>query len=523
MTQPSHLVYVISDLHLGGAPPTQPGDSRGFRICTQVDALASFISSLAALPCRPDAPRIELCINGDFIDFLAEETPGEGWNGSPWSPLKHDAQIACHLLQRVIERNKQVFTALSALVRAGHTLTLLLGNHDIELAFPAVRRALADALGIPQSTSLRFFHDGEAYPIGDALIEHGNRYDPFNVVDQDALRRVCSLQSRGQAVSEDRRVPVPPGSQLVAEIMNPLKQDYPFIDLLKPESTAAVPLLLALEPGARKHVARLSSLALSAARVRYASPAMPMRSGDISAAAAHSAPIRGGDMAARAGNLTARAAAPTPAEVSSEADLQTVLTQALGPQQAALFLQQLQPPEVGPVLRSGGDISAPALASSWSGRLGLAKLFFSSSSAALESRLAALSSAIRAFAEPDLFELHRDEPESPYFKAADELASGGFRYIVMGHTHLARDQKLSGGGRYLNSGTWADLIRLPATVFSTDPAAAQDALRQLLMDLHERRISHLIWQRPTYVRLELSQGVVSSASVEEYRAGHGPL
>jgi hypothetical protein len=114
------------------------------------------------------------------------------------------------------------------------------------------------------------------------------------------------------------------------------------------------------------------------------------------------------------------------------------------------------------VLRSGGDISAPALASSWSGRLGLAKLFFSSSSAALESRLAALSSAIRAFAEPDLFELHRDEPDSPYFKAADELASGGFRYIVMGHTHLARDQKLSGGGRYLNSGTWADLIRLPA-------------------------------------------------------------
>ena len=175
MTQPSHLVYVISDLHLGGAPPTQPGDSRGFRICTQVDALASFISSLAALPCRPDAPRIELCINGDFIDFLAEETPGEGWNGSPWSPLKHDAQIACHLLQRVIERNKQVFTALSALVRAGHTLTLLLGNHDIELAFPAVRRALADALGIPPSASLRFFHDGEAYPIGDALIEHGNR------------------------------------------------------------------------------------------------------------------------------------------------------------------------------------------------------------------------------------------------------------------------------------------------------------------------------------------------------------
>ena len=42
-------VYVISDLHLGGAPPATPG-GRGFQLCTQVDALAEFIGQLAAQP-----------------------------------------------------------------------------------------------------------------------------------------------------------------------------------------------------------------------------------------------------------------------------------------------------------------------------------------------------------------------------------------------------------------------------------------------------------------------------------------
>jgi len=33
--------------------------------------------------------------------------------------------------------------------------------------------------------------------------------------------------------------------RLVEELMNPVKGDYPFIDLLKPENEAAIPLLLA--------------------------------------------------------------------------------------------------------------------------------------------------------------------------------------------------------------------------------------------------------------------------------------
>jgi hypothetical protein len=109
---------------------------------------------------------------------------------------------------------------------------------------------------------LRFIYDGEAYAIGDALVEHGNRYDGWNAIDYDALRRVCSLQSRGQPIPSNLRLQPPAGSQLVAAVMNPIKRNYPFIDLLKPESTAAVPLLLALEPGSRKLIAQFAKLAV---------------------------------------------------------------------------------------------------------------------------------------------------------------------------------------------------------------------------------------------------------------------
>ena len=43
--------------------------------------------------------------------------------------------------------------------------------------------------------------------------------------------------------------------------------------------------------------------------------------------------------------------------------------------------------------------------------------------------------------------------------------------VVMGHTHHAKRVKVSDGKFYLNSGTWADVIRLDESVFSGDDAA----------------------------------------------------
>src|SRR5689334_9048750 len=86
-------IYVISDLHIGGTYPDPAAPHierrRGFRMMTRVAELAAFIRQLARLPADP---AVELVINGDFIDFLAEER-GSGIDVEPntapeWTPFR---------------------------------------------------------------------------------------------------------------------------------------------------------------------------------------------------------------------------------------------------------------------------------------------------------------------------------------------------------------------------------------------------------------------------------------------------
>jgi len=71
--------------------------------------------------------------------------------------------------------------------KAGHRLTILTGNHDIELNPAAVRRKLREAIGVQPGHDFEFIGNGEAYPVGDASIEHGNLYDAWNVVDDQGF------------------------------------------------------------------------------------------------------------------------------------------------------------------------------------------------------------------------------------------------------------------------------------------------------------------------------------------------
>src|SRR5262249_33175543 len=144
-----------------------------------------------------------------------------------------------------------------------HRLTLLAGNHDIELTLPEVRDAFERRLWKSKKThafNLRTLFDGEALVLGDAIIEHGNRYDPANFVDHERLRRVRELRSRRLYHREPGIFHPPVGSRLVADVMNPIKKDYPFIDLLKPESEPLFALLLTLDPSKRDQLVNLAEL-----------------------------------------------------------------------------------------------------------------------------------------------------------------------------------------------------------------------------------------------------------------------
>ncbi len=264
-------LFIISDLHIGGKYGAHDGE-RGFRLCTRVDKISSFIASL---PKASSSENVELVINGDFVDFLAEPSSD---SSQTWRPFINDPNEALEIFNSIIERDRQLFDSLAEFLKNGSQLTILLGNHDLELAFPNVRARLEEVLNT--SGRIRFIFDGEAYSVGKVLIEHGNRYDPWNVVEHDAFRRHRSLLSRNES---SHGFQAPAGSHLVAGVINQIKSDYPFIDLLKPETEAALPLLLALAPGYRAHIFAAAKLALSAYGRRLTFKIHPTVLGDISA------------------------------------------------------------------------------------------------------------------------------------------------------------------------------------------------------------------------------------------------
>lgn len=498
MKRRKRQVYVISDLHIGGAYPesSRLGD-RGFRICTRVRELAAFIDALAAKP--TGGAQVELVINGDFIDFLAERRapPAE------WSPFLARPEAAVDKLREIAARDRTLFDALARLVAQGHDLTLVLGNHDIELAIPQVRRALEALLG---SERFRFLYDGEAYVIGDALIEHGNRYDAFNVVDHDRLRRFRSLLSRRQPVPAEHAFEAPAGSRMVAEVMNPIKERYPFVDLLKPEVEATIPLLLALEPGLRSKLARVIPIAAQAARHGMREAAMPSVGGDIrSAGSGAEAPV-GGDM----GGLDVRV--PRTSQSAGERELGAALEKVLGAETES-FLAALDDGS-GPVDTAGGDIASGAeMLQSAAGLLSL----LTSGARSIESRLPALLRAVRVLQNDRTFDRDFEAP-SEYTRAAEQLArEGGFSHVVFGHTHLARDLMLANGTRYLNTGTWADLMQFPRDILSGPEGGVRERLREFCEDAAHSRLKRYIAFRPTFVRIDVNDdGCVTRAALLDY-------
>lgn len=510
------VVYVISDLHLGGAPPEDapgddapgddaPGDDadvrrrrRGFRMMKQPAALAAFVRALC------DDPRAELVINGDFVDFLAE-AEGDG-SFVPFRATEADAlavfrrvagQIDAGGVTRCEEARRGwdplVFDALRDLVGARHRLTILLGNHDLELTYPSVREELFRRLG-PGDISFRY--DDEALAIGpDVLIEHGNLYDRANVVDHGALRKHRAEVSRGM---RGRSFTPPVGSRIVAELMNPIKAQYPFIDLLKPESDALFALLLVLEPALS---ARIGALLATLGGLPVDSVAK-MRGAPTSAQTTGGRTLR---VTPRADAQSAASAGPDPC---------AGLFEELFAKDASALLG-VAPATRGPAV--GG--SATRSARGWlASKKSLLDVAVAGAWMGDEARLDALARTIRALSDDQSFRL--DGERRSYAEwAARSAREGGYRCVVFGHTHLAKDQSIAIEGappiRYLNSGTWASLMQFPLLTGDDD----RGVLARFVDEVRRGDIDHRIQFRPTFVRLEMdAEDRLVDAGVFE----HGP-
>jgi UDP-2,3-diacylglucosamine pyrophosphatase LpxH len=461
MSKAMREVYIISDLHLGGIDD--------FRMMRNPKKLAEFIDFLSS---KTETPK-ELVIAGDFVDFLAEKTEN---SVAPWQALIRQSLAAVNALNRIAHSNdfRCVFSALKNFIKIHKSLTILLGNHDIELSYPAVRKELEKILGVKEGHGFRFIYDGEAYIIGNAIIEHGNRYDRWNQVAYDELRQLRTLQSRRQDSNKNIFNP-PAGSRLVAEVMNPLKERYSFIDLLKPENEAVLPILLSL-------LTKRDSFTKIAEIIKTLAPAIN----------------QGVDKNSIPSSLTYASASN---DVTKETSIQSQLEKInqWDKKKAEGFLYSLNDEKKQPT----------SYLTNASASVGFTSLI----SLAIEKKdkkAEVLKHALEALRHDNTFNTSYEPKDSEYLKASRSLVNNNFKYVIFGHTHHAKKIEFNeedGGdsGVYFNTGTWADLMKVPKDIWAENQAESNEKLNEFLINIKENNIEQYRKFLPTCVVLFIDE------------------
>jgi UDP-2,3-diacylglucosamine pyrophosphatase LpxH len=190
-------ILVVSDLHFG--EQLLPGASSERRRAVELgeQAFRDFLRYHAVR--RLDGRPWRLVIAGDLFDFMSvvlratrempARTADERRNG-----LSRGVRTGVVRMARLCEAHHALLGELVRFVRAGHSIDIIVGNHDIELLAPEVvaelerhlREAGADDRTAPRIRVVPWF----VYVPGVTWIEHGHVYDEgcsfeFNLAPTD--------------------------------------------------------------------------------------------------------------------------------------------------------------------------------------------------------------------------------------------------------------------------------------------------------------------------------------------------
>jgi UDP-2,3-diacylglucosamine pyrophosphatase LpxH len=151
-------LLVVGDLHMGA------GDGDPFH---RDRDLARFLAEMARR--RDDGPGPpRLVILGDLLDFPAAA------GGRP----PDGEAAALEALERIAAAHASALDALAAYLAAGATIDLVAGNHDADLARPAVLARLRELLGGPSARLA--FHPWILHVPGVLYAEHGHQHHDLN-------------------------------------------------------------------------------------------------------------------------------------------------------------------------------------------------------------------------------------------------------------------------------------------------------------------------------------------------------
>lgn len=491
-------VFITSDWHLGGTPDILGEGGRekvGRQICRSDRALTDFIDWVRTTSAEFDGTT-EIVVNGDMVDFLS---PQEGFVARSWTA---DETEVIAKLNRIVENTRGAncrgpFDALADFVNTRQCeLTILLGNHDVELSLPGVRAHLRSLLRAVER-QFRFVYDGEAYTRGKLLVEHGNRYDPWNSLNYTRLRAERSTRSRRLLIDETERADKyfnpPAGSLLVIYAFNILLPEYPFINLLKPETGAVIPLLLFLKPDLNGIIRNLLLLAPVLKRknhARLSKAAEPLMVDHLSA------PIESNEELETLESILSSYLIEGVLDDYS-ADIGELTVQTWIANRAQWLNQMVQDLQrvkhrtsvLVDILKGEDQIN----------------------------RIGSLQNALKPLQTSDSFNLEAELTD--YHNAAKRiLQEGEFQAVVFGHTHLQKKVALGTADDprwYLNTGTWADIMRLPDEALSQTEMGIEK-LKEFIADLVDHRIQHHTLRSLGYAEITMKGIEVTSAELYSF-------
>jgi UDP-2,3-diacylglucosamine pyrophosphatase LpxH len=224
--------FIISDLHLG-AGLTHPGGNclEDFLADQQ---LVNFLDAIRRESIEHHR-EVELIINGDFFEFL--QVPAiESYDPATPYPIEayldSSPEASVQRLNLITQGHPDVFAALSDFMhveRPQRRITIIKGNHDVNLFWPVVKSRLRETLGASGArASLLLFAD-EFVSREKIYIEHGHqRAETINAYPDFFNPR--SAENPAQLY-------YPVGSRFVINVFSDLERERWFIDHVKPITT----------------------------------------------------------------------------------------------------------------------------------------------------------------------------------------------------------------------------------------------------------------------------------------------
>jgi len=248
---PGKFKIVISDLHLSAGRVAEGNPLEDFG---SDQDLASFLDEVAA-ESDGDGAEVELIVNGDGFEMLQVPHVDEFDPPHEYRPEQYHSSSELDSERKmalIIAGHPVFFEALERFIQAGpppRYLTFVKGNHDVNLHWPAVQRAIREAIGATGDRAPLLIFEERRIRREGIYVEHGNQY-------AEAVDRVDDMEEPHDH-DKPGQLAIPAGSWFVMDVFNEVERDKYWIDGVKP-ITALVWYALAYDfPFAARSIATL--------------------------------------------------------------------------------------------------------------------------------------------------------------------------------------------------------------------------------------------------------------------------